>query len=235
MLSLSSRNPQHPNSIRFLLNSYYAKLTAYPTASLQQNTHHLKEMDHHVTAHTNSFVTALILTGSMCLHDCTSIQYSKKPHLLKVGRQQVQLQRWECNRYTSSWNQLPSCCFFSCYIISALQSKFAIFDCWRNCWTVSHYMLTFTTHQCLSAILDKVPGKERVFPRLCKSDISWVSTLCAGGWDPLSLSPHTHSDMLHHDKLPPFLLLCNRLQSWIFLSVNCLRNFQVYWYLLIYP
>lgn len=70
VLSLSSRNPQHPNSIGFLLNSYYAKLTAYPTASLQQNTHHLKEVDHHVTAHTNSFVTALILTGSTCLHDC---------------------------------------------------------------------------------------------------------------------------------------------------------------------
>lgn len=91
VLSLSSRNPQHPNSIRFLLNSYYAKLTAYPTASLQQNTHHLKEVDHHVTAHTNSFVTALILTGGayMIAEFCMFIQYSKKPHLLKVSRQQV--------------------------------------------------------------------------------------------------------------------------------------------------
>ena len=82
-----------PSASKFnrIFTSYCAKLTAYPTASLQQNTHHLEEVDHHVTAHTNSFVTALILTGGayMIAEFCMFIQYLKKPHLLKVSRQQV--------------------------------------------------------------------------------------------------------------------------------------------------
>ena len=171
---------------------------------------------------------------------CMFIQYSKKPHLLKVSRQQVSTPEMGMQPVHKQLKPVAILLLFQ--LLHHFCSAIKICNFW-NCWTVSHYMLTFTTHQCLSAILDKVPGKERVFPRLCKSDISWVSTLCAGGWDPLcaggrdplSLFPPTHSDMLHHDKLPPFLLLCNRLQSWIFLSVNCLRNFQVYRYLVIYP